>query len=57
MIDDYVNDIVNECVPPKKYSHEWDANLLTEKLNYLVNVSINIIYLAFYWTSRSHLGC
>ncbi len=43
MIDDYVNDIINECIPPKKYSHEWNAKLLKEKLEDTFNFSFPII--------------
>jgi len=42
MIDDYVNDVINECIPPKKYSHEWNAQLLKEKLGETFNFSFPI---------------
>ncbi len=42
MIDDYVNDAINECIPPKKYSHEWDAKLLKEKLEDTFNFNFPI---------------
>ena len=33
MIDDYINEIVTEAIPAKKYSHEWDSKTnLTEKI-------------------------
>ena len=32
MIDDCLNQIILECIPPKKYNHEWKAALLKEKM-------------------------
>tara|TARA_Y100001970_G_scaffold260153_1_gene341925 strand:- start:90 stop:2612 length:2523 start_codon:yes stop_codon:yes gene_type:complete len=32
MITDYINEIILECIPPKKYSHEWNAKLLNSKI-------------------------
>ena len=32
MIDDFLNETTNECIPPKKYSHEWNSKLLKEKI-------------------------
>ncbi len=31
MIDDYVNDLIAVCIPPKKYNNEWNLELLMEK--------------------------
>ena len=31
MIDDYLNQLIIECRPPKKYNHEWNGVLLKEK--------------------------
>ena len=33
MILELVDSIIIECIPPKKYSHEWDESLLNKKLN------------------------
>ena len=32
MIDDYLNQLILECIPPKKYNHEWNGALLKEKM-------------------------
>ena len=32
MKNDFVNNLVLECIPPKKYSHEWNADLLNSKI-------------------------
>ena len=32
MIDDYLNQLIIECIPPKKYNHEWNGALLKEKM-------------------------
>jgi len=32
MIDDCLNQIILECIPPKKYNHEWNGALLKEKM-------------------------
>ncbi len=32
MIDDFINEIIIEAIPPKKYSHEWNHKILTEKI-------------------------
>ena len=32
MIDDCLNQIILECIPPKKYNHEWKGALLKEKM-------------------------
>ena len=32
MIDDYLNQLIIECIPPKKYNHEWNGVLLKEKM-------------------------
>ena len=41
MISDYVDYLIDITVPPKKYSHEWDANLLTEKVKEIFNIKIS----------------
>jgi preprotein translocase subunit SecA len=42
IIADFVNDIVLECIPPKKYSHEWNGALLQKKVQdtFLINLPI-----------------
>ena len=40
MIADYVDYLIDVTIPPKKYSHEWDANLLTEKVKETFNINI-----------------
>ena len=32
MIDDFLSETTSECIPAKKYSHEWDSKLLKEKI-------------------------
>jgi len=40
MIDDYINNIITECIPPKKYSHEWDSKILNEKIEETFHISL-----------------
>ncbi len=40
MIFDYVNYIIELTIPPKKYSHEWDGNLLNEKVKDIFAIDI-----------------
>jgi len=40
---DLINEIVLECIPAKKYSHEWDGTLLQNKINEIFSVNLNII--------------
>ena len=42
MITDFVSDIILECIPPKKYSHEWNAPLLQKKVKdtFFINLPI-----------------
>ena len=42
MIDEYINEIIIEAIPPKKYSHEWDPKLLKEKIFETFNISLPI---------------
>ncbi len=37
MISDYINQLVDIAIPAKKYSHEWDGNLLQEKMKEVFN--------------------
>ncbi|MDC3083122.1 preprotein translocase subunit SecA [Pelagibacteraceae bacterium] len=43
MIEDYVNYLIEVTIPPKKYSHEWDGNLLKDKINEIFSLNIPII--------------
>ncbi len=42
MISDYVNYLIEESIPPKKYSHEWNENLLREKTKEIFNIDIPV---------------
>ena len=42
MIDDYINEIVTEAIPAKKYSHEWDSKILTESIESTFNLLLPI---------------
>ncbi len=43
MIFDYVNYLIELTIPPKKYSHEWDGNLLKEKIKETFSIDIPIL--------------
>ncbi len=40
MIDDYIDEIINECIPPKKYSYDWNAQLLTQHVEETFSISL-----------------
>ncbi len=42
MIDDFVDSIIYECIPPKKYNDEWNSQLLKEKTKEIFNLDIPI---------------
>ncbi len=42
MIDDFVEKIIIETIPPKKYKDEWDANLLKDKLKEIFNLDLPV---------------
>ena len=42
MINDFIDEIILECIPPKKYSHEWNASLLKSKINQIFNINLPI---------------
>ena len=42
MIDDYLEMIVLECIPPKKYNNEWNSKLLKEKIFEIFNLDLPI---------------
>ncbi|PPR53850.1 MAG: Protein translocase subunit SecA [Alphaproteobacteria bacterium MarineAlpha5_Bin6] len=39
---DLIEEIVSECIPAKKYSHEWNGNLLQNKINEIFGINLNI---------------
>ncbi|MDC0193226.1 preprotein translocase subunit SecA [Pelagibacteraceae bacterium] len=43
MIDDYIDELITICIPAKKYSHEWDSELLRSSLEetFKINLPIN----------------
>ncbi|MDC1184879.1 preprotein translocase subunit SecA [Alphaproteobacteria bacterium] len=43
MIDDYIDELITLCIPPKKYSHEWNSELLRSSLEetFKINLPIN----------------
>ena len=43
MISDYVNYIIDLSIPPKKYSHEWDGNLLKDKVREIFSFDVPIL--------------
>ena len=42
MINDFVDTVVLESIPPKKYSHEWDGDLLNKKINEIFGINLPI---------------
>jgi len=40
--NDLVSDIILECIPPKKYRHEWNAPLLQEKVKDIFFINLPI---------------
>ncbi len=42
MIDDYVDELITLCIPPKKYSHEWDSELLKSSLEEIFKINLPI---------------
>ena len=42
MIDDYINQLIIECIPPKKYSIEWNSELLKKKTKEVFDLEIPI---------------
>ena len=43
MISDYINFLIEITIPPKKYSHEWNGNLLKEKVLETFSLDIPIL--------------
>ena len=42
MINEYVSELIVEAVPPKKYSHEWNANILTDGIENTFKITLPI---------------
>ena len=42
MIEDYINEIILEAIPPKKYSNEWNPKLLTQRVQDTFKISLPI---------------
>ena len=42
MIDDYIDEIITQSIPPKKYSHEWDSELLKNKIEETFKINLPI---------------
>ncbi len=42
MIEEFVEQIILECIPPRKYSIEWNSKLLDEKLGEIFNLQLPI---------------
>jgi len=42
MIDDYINEIIKECIPPKKYSSEWNPELLKQYIEETFSIFLPI---------------
>jgi len=43
MIDAFIDVIIKECIPPKKYSHEWDSVLLKKKIEDTFSINLPIV--------------
>ena len=42
MINDTIEEIVFECIPPKKYSHEWNSDLLNNKISDIFGLNLPV---------------
>ena len=42
MLDDYIDEIIDICIPPKKYSHDWNAELLKQKIEETFYINLPI---------------
>jgi preprotein translocase subunit SecA len=42
IIEDILNEIILECIPPKKYKHEWKSEILIAKLKKIFNLNLPI---------------
>ncbi len=43
MIDDYIDQLVLECIPPKKYNSDWNSDLLKEKMKEVFDLDLPIL--------------
>ena len=42
MITDIIEELILECIPPKKYIHEWNSSLLRNKMIEIFNINLPI---------------
>ena len=42
MIDDYLVELITLCIPAKKYSHEWNSELLKNKIDEIFKINLPI---------------
>ena len=42
MTQSFIDDIILECIPPKKYSHEWNSELLKNKIKEVFSMDLSI---------------
>jgi len=42
MINEFIDEIILETIPPKKYKHEWNDDLLFLKINEIFNIKLPI---------------
>ncbi len=42
MIDDFLDKLVQDCIPPKKYSSEWNNELMKEKIKEIFSLELPI---------------
>ena len=42
MIIEFVNEIILECIPAKKYNHEWNSDLLKNKIKEIFSIELPI---------------
>ncbi|MDC3131975.1 preprotein translocase subunit SecA [Pelagibacteraceae bacterium] len=42
MIEDFINKLVLECIPPKKYNSDWNSELLKDKIKEIFDLNLPI---------------
>ena len=42
MKDDFIDELIIECIPPKKYSHEWNSILLQSRIKEIFDLELQI---------------
>jgi len=42
MKDDFIHELIIECIPPKKYSHEWNSVLLQSRIKEIFDLELQI---------------